>query len=266
MKIDLKDTTFIIPVRIDSVIRLENLILTIECIQKNFETHIFVLEASPYSNQLIPSLIKNITYWFVEDEDPVFYRTQYLNWMARKVQTKMLSIWDTDIILEARQIQESVRQLREDAYEVAYPYNGDFLDTSDILRNHYWIYRDIEFLKKHKAKMKSLYAVEGVIGGVGGAIFLKTQSYWDSGMENEDFYGWGLEDGERYYRWLELDYRIYREKNCLFHLSHPRDLNGMFRSDKHERKAVHDFNEIVNYSPEELRKKLRAGAAQASWL
>lgn len=23
-------------------------------------------------------------------------------------------------------------------------------------------------------------------------------------MENEDFYGWGLEDGERHYRWLSF--------------------------------------------------------------
>ena len=46
-------------------------------------------------------------------------------------------------------------------------------------------------------------------------------------MENEDFYGWGLEDGERHYRWLSFGYRIYRSEGCLFHLSHPRDQNRM---------------------------------------
>lgn len=49
--------------------------------------------------------------------------------------------------------------------------------------------------------MNSLYMVEGVIGAVGGAIFVQTNKYLQAGMENEDFYGWGLEDGERHYRW-----------------------------------------------------------------
>ena len=40
--------------------------------------------------------------------------------------------------------------------------------------------------------MNSLYMVEGVIGAVGGAIFVQTNKYLQAGMENEDFYGWGL--------------------------------------------------------------------------
>lgn len=255
MKTDLKDTTFIIPVRLDSVIRLENLILTVDCIQKNFDTNILVLEAAPYNNGIIASSLKNIDYWFIEDKDPVFHRTKYLNMMAKRVKTDIISLWDTDIILEAEQIWDAVQQLRENNYDVVYPYNGDFLDISDILRNHYWIYRDIQFLKKHKDKMNSLYTVEGFIGALGGAIFLKTENYLNSGMDNEDFYGWGLEDGERYYRWLEYKYRIYRSEGCLFHLSHPRDLNGMFRSENHHKKALHDFNEILNYGKEEMKRK-----------
>lgn len=255
MKTNLKDTTFIIPIRVDSIIRLENLIMTVDCIQKDFDTDIIVLEAASYNNGIIPALLKDIAYWFVEDKDPVFYKTKYLNRMAKEVKTSIISIWDVDVVLEAEQIKDSVQQLRDGNCDVAYPYNGDFLDTSDILRNHYWLHRDIEFLKRHKDKMNSLYTVEGVIGAVGGAIFTKTENYRHSGMDNEDFYGWGLEDGERHYRWLELDYKIYRNKDCIFHLSHPRDSNGMFRSENHQYRAEHDFNEIVNYGKEELRNK-----------
>lgn len=189
MKTNLKDTTFIIPVRLDSIIRLENLILTVDCIQNNFDTNIVVLEATSYNNEVISSLLSNITYWFVEDKDPVFYKTKYLNEMTRKVKTEIISIWDADIIMDAEQIRDSVQQLRDGNCDVAFPYNGDCLDTSDILRNHYWISRDIEFLKKHKNKMLPLYSTGG-IGAVGGAIFLKTENYVISGMENEDFYGW----------------------------------------------------------------------------
>lgn len=253
MKTDLRDTTFIITIRLDSIVRLENLLLTIDSIQKDFETNIIVLEAAPYRNEIIPSLQRNITYFFEEDNDPIFHRTKYLNKIAKMVDTDILSIWDSDIILDSEQIWDSVQQLRNGNYDVAYPYNGDFCDTSDILRKHYWKYRDIDFLKKHKDKMYILYAFDGFIGAVGGAVFIKTTLYLNSGMDNEKFYGWGCEDGERYYRWVEFNYRIYRNKGCLFHLSHPRDLNGMFRSKTHRYKAEHDLNETVNCGKEELR-------------
>jgi hypothetical protein len=254
MTTDLKDTTFIIPVRLDSIIRLENLILTIDSIQKCFDTNIIVLEADVYNNGIIKSMIKGITYHFVEDKDPVFYRTKYLNWMAKEIKTSFIAIWDADVIIESEQIIDSVHQLREDNCDIAFPYNGDFFDTSDILRNHYFIYRDIGFLKKHKDKMNSLYSYKEIIGAVGGAIFAKTEKYLKAGMDNEEFYGWGLEDGERYYRWMEFGYKIYRNKDCLFHLSHPRDSNGTFRSENHQSKAIYDLNEIVNYGKAELIK------------
>ena len=41
MRIDLTDTTFIIPVRIDSMIRLENLLMSVDSIVRYFRTRIF---------------------------------------------------------------------------------------------------------------------------------------------------------------------------------------------------------------------------------
>ena len=91
------------------------------------------------------------------------------------------------MILDHVQIVDAVEKLRSDAYDIAYPYNGDFLDTSDILREHYCLHRDLDFLKKHQGKMNSLYTVEGVIGAVGGAVFAQTEQYRRAGMENEAF-------------------------------------------------------------------------------
>jgi hypothetical protein len=81
----------------------------------------------------------------------------------------------------------------------------------------------LEFLKANRGKMQLMYNVEGVIGAVGGAVFARTDKYRFSGMDNEAFYGWGLEDGERHYRWLGFDFKIYRSTGCIFHLTHTRD-------------------------------------------
>ncbi|MCD7916218.1 MAG: hypothetical protein LUG96_13795 [Tannerellaceae bacterium] len=201
MKINLKDTTFIIPIRVDSIIRLENLFLSIDSVLNYFETNIIILEAASYNNGLIKFFLKGKgTYNFIEDNDPIFHKTKYLNIMAKKVTTPYIAIWDVDIILDPHQIIDAIQQLREEKCDVAYPYSGTFLDTSDILRKHYLIHQDLDFLKKNSAKMNSLYTVEGVLGAVGGAVFIKTNKYFYAGMENENFYGWGLEDGERHYR------------------------------------------------------------------
>lgn len=154
MRIDLTDTTFIIPVRIDSMIRLENLLMSVDSIVRYFRTRILILEASSYQNEIIPSLIKDDTvkYTFLVDKDPVFYKTKYLNILAKQVDTPLVCIWDADVILDHLQILDAVKQLRTRTSDVAYPYDGNFLDTSDILREHYWLHRDLDFQKKIKQR------------------------------------------------------------------------------------------------------------------
>jgi len=253
MKYNLKDTTFIIPVRIDSMVRLENLLLTLENLESNFDTNIIVLEASYYNNGILKRLISNsISYFFIEDKDPIFHRTKHLNTISRNVDTDIIGIWDADVILESTQIIEAVQQLRYRNCDFAYPYDGRFLDTSEIIRNYYLVHKDINFLKKNTSKMELLYFSVKEGGAPGGAFLIATEKYKHSGLENQAFYGWGAEDGERYHRWLILNYTKYRSKGILFHLSHPRDQNGTIRSDYHENKTVYEYEKIRNSTKEEL--------------
>lgn len=256
MKRNFLDVTFLIPVRVDSLIRLENLLLTVRFIKKQFDTHIIVLETAPYPNGIIQLLLGgDVDYMFVQTDDPIYHKTKYLNLLTKEATTNIVSIWDADIIIPYEQMVMAVESIRINDYDVAYPYDGEFLDTSFILRKHYFINHDIGFLLANKGKMKLLYTFEGIIGAVGGAVFVKREKYVFSGMENEDFYGWGLEDGERHYRWLGFGFRIYRSSGCLFHLSHPRDVNGSFYSETQKIKAYHSLNEVMNYTKEELIEK-----------
>ena len=80
IKADISDMTFLIPVRIDSIVRIENLILSVQSLIRNFNTNITVLEASNYPNGIVQKMLGNkVEYLFIEDKDPVFYRTKYLN-------------------------------------------------------------------------------------------------------------------------------------------------------------------------------------------
>ncbi len=220
--------TFLIPVRLDSVVRLENLLMTTQFLLRHFsDCPIKVLEADNYNNGFIQKLLsKKIDYTFVEDKDPVFYRTKYLNLMIEKVETPFLAIWDADVIIPKEQIAEAIEKLCE-GYEVAYPYNGTFLDTSDVIRWQFLQSRKVSLLQKQKSKMHPIYGNRELKGG---AVLVNTEAHKRAGKENENFYGWGQEDFERYERWSILRYRIYRSKGELFHLSHERGSNSTFRS------------------------------------
>ena len=73
MKTDLKDVTFMIPVRIDSIIRLENLISVVQYLSRHFDCRIMILEADAYNNGIIKKLLgPKIEYHFIEDYDSTF--------------------------------------------------------------------------------------------------------------------------------------------------------------------------------------------------
>ena len=138
MKTDINDITFQIPIRIDSIVRLENLIMSVQSLLRSFDTHITILEASNYPNGILQKMFGNkVEYLFLEDKDPVFYRTKYLNIMTRRSQTPYIGIWDADVIIPKKQILDSIEKLRQ-GIEIAYPYDGHFYDTSNVIRELYF--------------------------------------------------------------------------------------------------------------------------------
>jgi len=256
MKYDLRDTTFIIPVRLDSIIRLENLLLTIDNLESKFDTNIIIVEAAYYRNGILEKLINDqVLYYFIEDKDPIFHRTRHLNTITKGIKTSFTGVWDADVIIDYTQILEAVLHLRNKNCDFAYPYDGKFLDTSEIIRNHYLHYKDMDFLKRNTPKMNLLYSSVKEGNSLGGAFLISTERYKLSGLENEELYGWGVDDGERYHRWLVLNYTVYRSKGEIFHLTHPRNINGMMRSENYHTTAINEVNLIFNSTRNEILNK-----------
>jgi len=233
-------TTFLILVRLDSIDRLENILETTLFLAMNLETNIFVSECSSYNNGLLEKLLdKKIQYDFYEDNDPILYRTKLLNQMIQTVTTPFVAVWDTDVIVPIVQIIKAIELLQNGEADFVYPYERLFLDTSPILRKLYFKERKIEVLEQNTKKMKEMY----LPNPVGGAFLANLQAYKKAGLENENFYGWGLEDGERGYRWENFGYKTQRVTGPLFHLSHGRGINSTFHnSDQHFLK----MKEILN--------------------
>lgn len=239
------------PCRIDSKERMDNLGTQLKWLCGLFPTiPILVLEADSCQRIFIPKEIyKNVTYLFVEDEDPVFYRTYYLNRMLKTVMTPIAGIWDTDVILSKEQIVDALNAIRNKKVVMSIPYDGRvYAMSSDVSRK----FRDtIQFTYLTQNALD----VNLILGNqsVGGAVFVNRAIYLDVGGENEHFYGWGPEDMERVYRIKKLSLSFYRSKGALFHLYHPVGLNSQYASSSIERRNQSEFSGIMQMNERELK-------------
>lgn len=248
-KTDLTDVTFLSLIKLDSIDRLENILLVTDYINKHFKTNILVLEVDAYNNGILSRLLsRNLNVSFIENYDPIFHRTHYLNKIVKMATTPIISLWDSDVMVHKKQIEDSVSFIRKNEADFVLPYSGSFLDTSMIVKELYIKRKDFNVFIENKNKMKELYGPNPV----GGALFAKQKTYIDAGMENENFYGWGNHDGERINRWNKLDYKVRRIAGPIFHLSHSRSINSVYHSNKQRELKIVELERLAMMSKSEL--------------
>lgn len=254
MKFDIKDVTFVILVRVDSIQRLENVIAVTNSICKYFNTNIVVLEVSCSKNNILNRLLnRNVVYMYIKDDDPILYRTKYYNFLVNNIGSPYIAIWDTDVVIDKDAIFCCVNSLRNHNSDISFPYNGICYNTPDLIRKIFLENKDIRFLYRNISKMNLLYDKYLV----GGAVLINRDRYLYVGAENEKHYGWGNEDYDRYFRFVGLGLNVFRSDNCLFHLQHPRMTDSNYKSDFHKRISKNEIYKIKNSSKKELIELIR---------
>lgn len=238
--------TFIIPVRIDSSERRENLNVVLDLLSKRKRSKIIVLEADNDSKYRVPGNCLNVTYRFVKDDNPIFYRTKYLNELLREADTSIVGIWDTDVIVPNDQIDCSIADIRNGKAVMSFPYDGHFnmcsMEDSFIFRDN----RLIEFLKGKEHS-------DCFIHSVGGAFLVHKEHYLKAGGENEHFYGWGMEDMERVKRMEIVGFPVSRAGGALYHLFHYRYENSRFYSSRLEEESREEFLKVCGLNKDQLK-------------
>ena len=229
--IDLKNCTFIIPIRIESEDRMRNVVTVLAYLLKNFDTKVILKEVdveSVFEDQVLPQIedflgdnINNLTHVFEKSDDPVFYRMKILNEMITMCDTEIVVNYDGDVLLKPETCLKAVEAIN-DGCEMVYPYGfGNYQkqvfanddDVSDFISN------DFDFsILDNKSKM---YDAQ-----YGHVQFIKRWAYYAVGLENENFRGSSPEDKERFYRFEKLGYRIGRIDDEVYHLEHSRGPNS----------------------------------------
>lgn len=231
MKHDLKESTFIIPVRIESEDRMRNVLTSIVFLLENFDTNIIIKEVdtnSVFEEDILPQLkefyddLSSLKHVFEKSEDPVFYRMHILNEMLAMTTTKVVVNCDCDILLPVESYLESYRMIMDGEADVVYPYgNGNWqkqVFADDELVSEF-LNSDCDFsILENKSNIWS--------SDFGWVQFFNRDVYYEGGMENENFRGSSPEDKERYFRFTTLGYRVARIDNFIYHLEHSRGRNS----------------------------------------
>jgi len=230
--INLKNTTFIIPVRIEHPDRARNAITVLSYLLNNFDTNIIVKEVDTESNfttQVAPKLkelcseksLSNLNHIFEYSEDPVFYRMKIINEMLNLVKTEVVVNYDIDVLLEPATIIQCVLKIAVDGVDMVYPFlsensiqvYADLDKCLEFINNDY----NFDILRQNSNREYSL---------AGYVQFFKTKSYIEGGMENENFKGSAPEDWERLNRFPRLGYKQERINEFVYHLEHYRGNNS----------------------------------------
>lgn len=247
MTLDLKDVTFTIPFRYDSPERLRNLRTVIAYLNKYFDTNIIICEEA---NERKFTDVGKFEYMFIHTDSPFMHRTKCLNIMAKKATTPFIVNYDTDALLPIRQYIESVFLLRNNTYDMIYPYSGKF----------------INYISPQLDTIVANCSLDGVTeesghvihpNSVGGAIFWNKQKFIEGGMENQNFVSWGWEDTERMPRFARLGMRIHRVSGSLFHMNHPPSMNSANTSTEQYKRNEAEFHKVNGMDANMIRNYMK---------
>ncbi len=216
--IDLTDSSVIMPFRIDSKKRHENLITLLDYIRCNFKTNIHLLEADTSQKFDTKILPETISYSFIQDSLPYFYHTYYRNVLVKESNQPIIILWDIDCLCTPEQITDAVSAVKNKGYTMSLPYDGHVVNVISLFEKLFIQNLSFEVLNANLQKMPVMYGKFST----GGIVVLNKKAFMAAGAENERIKGWGPEDLERYKRMEINGHTIYHSFGPLFHLDHPR--------------------------------------------
>ena len=251
----LPDVSFVIPVKIDSTEHNRNLDIVIAFLIQHFDSPIIVLEADVERRYFPKTTSKQLQYLFVEDPQPGFNPTKYLNRLHRMVDTPITAIWEADIIVPPGQVIETADQIRQGKAVIGLPYNGSaYYTTAEIVNT----YQQTMAINSLETKRSYLRKMNGRLS-VGGAVFVDTAKYKQAGGDNEFFPEGETKELERVKR-MEIIYHLptYRqEEGGLYSLWHPRN-NLQHHDMQKEMMLKLEYLKICGMSQKELKRYIES--------
>ncbi|QES88731.1 galactosyltransferase-related protein [Rhizosphaericola mali] len=246
-RINFSDVSILIPVRIDSTSRMENLLYVTNYLSKYFKTKILIAE-SDMQQKIDPELLsKDCLYTYICDDNPNLFHTRINNFLIRKSTSSFIIIHDTDIVIPIKQFIAAIDMLRAGKYDMVYPYDGSCVSVDSLSKEMFGKILEAELFELHVNKF-----IKGAKRSCGGAICIDREKYINAGMDNEKITSWGPEDLERLKRMKSLGYRVKKNEGNLYHLPHERFDNSYYKSSHDRIQFMKEYLKICRMRKKDL--------------
>lgn len=259
----LENTTFIIPLRIESDDRMRNIITVLCFLLGNFNSKVIVKEVDsqevfqpyvlPQITEFLGDKVKNLIHLFEHSDNVVFHRTRILNEMLHLSTTDVVVNYDCDIVLYPETYYKAVNMIVDGGYDLIYPY-GKGSYQQQVFANDEIV---SQFINDNFDFNVLMANSKNYLSDRGHVQFFKRSSYIEGGMENENFIGSAPEDLERHDRYVKLEYKVGRIDDLIFHFEHSRGINSYpvsVQRSPHWEDNWNLYQYLSNISTEELRK------------
>jgi hypothetical protein len=231
--INLDELTIVIPVKIESSDRYNNLKTVLGYINHHFKTNIKIIEESPDNPKIdfldnFQNLSIDYKFYQVPSNEP-FHRTKYLNEMIFSTNTKVVSNYDSDVFFPVQTYVDVVNSIINGEFDFVYPYllgqgqkqlyyskwyESKFAQWTPMWKFiQDWDINIFDDDSEHVKMWASAY---------GHSIFADTNKYKAAFGENEEFISYGPEDQERAYRFQKLGYNVNWYNGYVYHIEHMR--------------------------------------------
>jgi hypothetical protein len=226
--------TFLIPSKLESEDRVRNLSTVLIYLLSKFDAYVFVKECdftpkfetlvSPYLIEKFGDIPKNFKYFYEKQTSPFFHKTKILNDLILQSDTEIVCNYDTDVLFPNSSIIKSYEMIYSGQSDAVYPYGCGVYQkaitySSKTFKNFINSDLDIKYLDQFSKINNST---------IGWCQFIRKKNYIESFMMNENFYAWGPEDCELYYRLNFLGNKVDRINDYVYHLEHTRSNDSWF--------------------------------------
>lgn len=234
-KVDFKNISFIIHIRIDIPERLLNLATVMDMYHEMCDNVEFVIinddkEPDSRLRPLYEKYGETSKFLFLQNDD-IYRRPMAFNKGFTNTDRPTMIAGDTDVLIHPTYLKQAEEKIHSGECQHIYPYNGMFIHIKEHIRDDFK--KDYDFDKLLKLKPSEhnrypYYETNDILiahtASRGGCIMYESKMYNDINGYNPEFRGWGYEDDEINCRIKKLGYsmdRVHDDDAIAWHLPHP---------------------------------------------
>lgn len=195
-------------------------------------------------------------------EPPNFWQSKGRNIAARQAATTpYFGFLEADAIVSEQSFDLALKALIEGRAQIAWPYDGSFINIKNTIRQNFINTLDFSFLRATFNQNPTHPDFEVWVNpkvhrnqSVGGFFMFEKESFWKHGAWNEKFVGWGYDDREIALRFQILEVPVFRSPEPLFHLNHE---NARRHTNQFIQFNMQEYMRISNLSKTQLFDEIK---------